>query len=146
MRPTERDIEWAGWLGGAAVGWHWLSSEMSPSTMDPPAGGGGDALIGLGPLGALALVVTVSFTEEVLWRGYVVERLGAWIGPVTAAAIGLVIFTLGHLRFFGTGWLISVLPGAVLLYVLLLWRRNLWACTVCHFIGNVPVAIMAALA
>lgn len=145
VRPTEKDLEWAGWLGGAAVAWHWLSSQFLPASTAPPEGGGGEALIALGPLLALAMVLTVSFTEEVLWRGYVVERLGAWIGPIVAAVIGLTIFAAGHVPFFGTGWLISALPGAVLLYVLLLWRRNLWACILCHLIGDIPVFVMALL-
>ena len=92
---------------------------------------------------ALALVLTTAVTEEILWRGYVVERLGAWIGPVVAAAIGLTVFTLGHVTFFGAGWLVSVLPGAAATYALLLWRRNLYACMLCHAIGNVPIVAVA---
>lgn len=145
VRPTRRDIEWAGWLGGAAVGWNWLSTQLLPAT-PAPEGGGADALVALGPLLALGLVLATAVTEEVLWRGYVVERLGAWTGPLVAAGVGLAIFTATHLPFFGAGWLVSVLPGAVLLYVLLLWRRNLWACMLCHLIGNLPIFLVALLA
>ncbi len=145
VRPTQQDLEWAGWLGGATGGWHWLSSRFLPASLTEPDGAGGGALIALGPLLALALVLTTSVTEEILWRGYVVERLSAWIGPPGAAALGLTVFALAHLPFFGAGWLVTVLPGAAALYVLLLWRRNLWACMFCHFIGNVPV-FLAALA
>lgn len=95
---------------------------------------------------SLGLVLATAVTEEVLWRGYVVERLGAWTGPLVAAGVGLAIFTATHLPFFGAGWLVSVLPGAVLLYVLLLWRRNLWACMLCHLIGNLPIFLVALLA
>lgn len=87
VRPTRRDIEWAGWLGGAAVGWNWLSTQLLPAT-PAPEGGGADALVALGPLLALGLVLATAVTEVVLWRGYVVERLGAWTGPLVAAGVG----------------------------------------------------------
>lgn len=141
VRPTERDLEWAGWIGGAAVLWHWAGAQFL--TVPPGSSTGGETLVTLGPAVALALVLTTAVTEEILWRGYVVERLGAWIGPVVAAAIGLTVFTLGHVTFFGAGWLVSVLPGAAATYALLLWRRNLYACMLCHAIGNVPIVAVA---
>lgn len=146
VRPSEADLNWAGWLGGAAVLWHWLAATWIVPGSDPVSGpptSGSAALVALGPLMALVLVVTVSITEEILWRGYVVERLSAWIGAIPAAVIGLAIFTLGHLAFFGPSWLVTVLPGAVLVYVLLLWRRNLYACMLAHMIGNIPIVIVA---
>lgn len=145
VRPSQKDIEWAGWIGGAVVGWHWLSAKFLPASMEAPEGSGGASLIALGPLLALALVITAATTEEVLLRGYVVERLGAWIGPLVAAILGLTLFALGHVPFFGTGWLITGLPAAIALYALLLWRRNLWACIFCHFIVDVPVFIMSVV-
>lgn len=146
VRPTEADLNWAGWLGGAAVLWHWIAATWIVPGSDVASGSsesGSAELVALGPLLALALVITVSITEEILWRGYVVERLGAWIGPLPAATIGLGIFVAGHVPFFGPTWLVTVLPGAVLLYVLLLWRRNLYACMLAHFIGNVPIVFVA---
>lgn len=146
VRPTEADLEWAGWLSGAAVLWHWVASRWIVPGADPIDGStetGSAALVALGPLLALALVITVSITEEVLWRGYVVERLGAWIGLIPAAAIGLAIFVVGHLDFFGPTWLITNLPGAVLIYALLLWRRNLFACILAHFVSDIPIVVVS---
>ena len=143
VRPAGRDLNWAGWLGGAALLWHWLMAAF----VVPPAGtsmeSGTGTLVALGPLAALAVVVTVSVTEEILWRGYVVERLGAWIGLLPAAILGFAVFAAGHLPFFGPWWLLTVGPGAALLYVLLLWRRNLWACMLAHLIGNIPIVFVA---
>lgn len=146
VRPTEKDLSWAGWLGGAAVLWHWAMAKWVVPQSDPvdgPPDSGSAALVALGPLVALALVVTVSITEEILWRGYVVERLGAWIGLVPAAVIGFIVFAAGHVPFFGASWLLTGAPGAALLYVLLLWRRNLWACMLFHAIGDIPIVVVA---
>lgn len=142
-RPTERDLSVAGWLGGASVLWHWIAARWA---VPQASQSDGDAtLMALAPLAALVLVLTTSFTEEVLWRGYVVERLSAWVNPLVAATVGLTVFALPHVHFFGWTWLVTGLPGAICLYVLLLWRRNLWACILAHLVGNVPVAIAALL-
>lgn len=146
VRPTEQDLSWAGWLGGGAVLWHWVASQWivpETSAVVESMEAGQAALVALGPLIALGLVLTSSITEEILWRGYAVERVGAWVGMVPAAVIGFAIFAAGHVSFFGPGWLVTVGPGAVLLYGLLLVRRNLYACMLAHFIGNIPIFLMA---
>lgn len=145
-RPSEKDLEWAGYLGGVALLWHWLSARALPAGLDAQGLAAQETLVAPGPLVALLLVATVAFTEEFLWRGYVVERLGAWIGPIVAAVIGLAVFAASHLPFSGTGWLITGLPGAVLLYVLLLWRRNLWAVILCHLLMDAPIVVLALVA
>lgn len=146
VRPSEKDLEWGGYLGGAAVLWHWLSSRLLPaSATESEAVGGQETLVALGPLLAFALVVTTAFTEEILWRGYAVERAAAWIGPVVASLIGLAVFVVPHVTFFGAGWLVTNLPGAVAVYVLLLWRRNLWACILCHAVTNIPLVVAALI-
>jgi uncharacterized protein len=141
VRPTERDIEWAGYLGGLALGWQWLATTLIPS--NGGEGGGAEQLFALGPAIALALVVTTAMTEEILWRGYVVERLAAWVGPVLAATFGLAVFSVSHVTFFGASWLVTNMPGAFALYVVLLWRRNLWAAIFCHFILNIPIVFVS---
>lgn len=149
VRPTEADLSWAGWLGGAAVLWHWVMSQWVVPTTGTEGGAtdsGAGQLVALGPLLALALVVTVSVTEEILWRGYVVERLGAWIGLAPAAAIGLVVFTIPHVLFFGPWWLLTTLPSGALLYVLLMWRRNLWACMLAHAVTDIPIVVVTLVA
>lgn len=73
------------------------------------------------------------------------ERAAAWIGPVVASLIGLAVFVVPHVTFFGAGWLVTNLPGAVAVYVLLLWRRNLWACILCHAVTNIPLVVAALI-
>ena len=140
-RPTEADLSWAGYLGGAALAWQWVVSLLLPP--DAQAAGAEGEIVRLGVGLSLALVVTVAITEEVLWRGYVVERLGARVDPRLAAAVGLAVFALPHVVHFGPTWLVTGLPGAAVLYALLLWRRTLWACVLCHAIIDLPVVVLA---
>ncbi|WP_191680763.1 type II CAAX endopeptidase family protein [Janibacter melonis] len=143
VRPTEQDLSWAGYLGGAALAWQWVVSLLLPP--DAQAAGAEGEIVRLGVGLSLALVVTVAITEEVLWRGYVVERLGARVDPRLAAAVGLAVFALPHVVHFGPTWLVTGLPGAAVLYALLLWRRSLWACVLCHAILDIPVVVLAVV-
>jgi membrane protease YdiL (CAAX protease family) len=61
-----------------------------------------------------------------------------------AAAISLALFVLPHVRFFGPDWLLRQGVGVVLLYLLYIWRRNLWATMLMHFLGNAPLLLPAA--
>lgn len=86
----------------------------------------------------LGLLVTGTILEEVLYRGYLMERLilltgRAWV----AAVVSWLAFTFVHLRFFGLGPTldVGVLSAAL---VLLYWReRSIWPCVVVHGINNV---------
>lgn len=146
VKPTEKDLEWAGWLGGALMAWAWAASFLVPPALQQHAEGAQSTLVALGPLLALGLVLTAGITEEILWRGYATERLAAWIGPWLASALSLMIFAIGHIPFFGPGWLITTLPTAVMFYVVLAWRRNLWVAIIMHLLGNSPIFLMSILA
>lgn len=146
VRPTEKDLTWAGWLGGALMVWHWGVSVLLPAGLKEQTDQAEGAFVALGPVLALALVLTAGITEEVLYRGYAVERVAAWAGPWIASILGLALFAASHVPFFGAGWLLTVLPSAAMFYVMLAWRRNLWACILMHVLGNSPVVVLAVLA
>ena len=84
------------------------------------------------------LVVTAAVTEEVIHRAYVVERIAdltgrAWIGGVVTC----LIFAGGHIPFFGLRTVLFVqLPGAVLMTVLYVRRRNLKASILLHLLDR----------
>ncbi|MBV9233563.1 MAG: CPBP family intramembrane metalloprotease [Candidatus Eremiobacteraeota bacterium] len=95
----------------------------------------------------LALVLTAGICEETLFRGYAIERLklltgNIWIGAVIAA----VLFTLGHIPRYGfNSGLIGVGVIAALLSGIYLWRRNIAACVVLHWlIDAIPLLIVPA--
>ncbi|MFS0737850.1 CPBP family intramembrane glutamic endopeptidase [Sphingomonas sp. 1P06PA] len=71
--------------------------------------------------------------EEILFRGYPIERIEALTGNRWLAAIvpgG--IFILAHLGSWGPGQLIVVAFGAVILTALYLWRRDLPCVMIAH--------------
>lgn len=79
-------------------------------------------------------VVRAAVSEEVLFRGYALERTQELTGSRAAAGLFTwAIFTLEHLSYWG--WhhlLIAGLAGAMLT-LLYLWRRNLWGNMMAHF-------------
>lgn len=143
--PSEQDLNWAGYLGGGLMAVNWGLSLLLPPAVQEQAGVAQGSLIALGPLLTFGLVVTTAVTEEILWRGYAAERLAAWIGPWLASALGLAVFAASHVPFFGPGWLITGIPGSVMFYLMLAWRRNLWAGIVMHALGNSPIFLMSVV-
>jgi membrane protease YdiL (CAAX protease family) len=101
------------------------------------------------PLVALVLLsLRAGVTEEILFRGYGIERLAAAIGNRGAAAfVSLVIFTLAHLGLWDLRYLILVFPTGLVLTVLYLWRRDLWANIFAHFLTDATsLAVAYAIA
>ncbi len=84
----------------------------------------------------LTMVLTAGFCEEVIYRGYALERMASltrtiWIGvPVT-----ILLFTLAHtVRYGFSPGLIGVAVTGTFLALLYVWRRNLWPCIAMHWI------------
>lgn len=81
------------------------------------------------------IVLRAAVSEEVLFRGYAIERLEELTGSRAVAGVATcTVFTLDHVGFWG--WhhvFIAGLAGA-LLTILYLWRRNVWINMVAHFV------------
>jgi uncharacterized protein len=76
-------------------------------------------------------VVRAAVSEEVLFRGYALERVQELTGSRSVAGIFTwAIFTLEHLSYWGWHHLLVAGTAGALLY---LWRRNLWANMLAHF-------------
>ena len=92
--------------------------------------------------------ITGSFTEEVLFRSYTIERLTQIVGRRwLAGLITMVAFTLLHLL--SWDWihvLTAVLPGSIMLTLLYLWRRSLAFVVIVHAIINAPLLLLPLLA
>ena len=83
------------------------------------------------------LAARAAITEEVLFRGYPIERLQELTGNrYVAAVISVAAFTYAHLSAWGPGQLVVVAFGGVLLAGLYLWRRNIWANILAHGIAD----------
>lgn len=121
----------------AAAGWLILSSVLAGLVLQPagwsPDTGTADALLAL-PVGQrLVIVATAAVSEEVCFRGFLIERVEETTGRAWIAVLAtVVLFVGGHALHFGpvTNGLQALLTlGLAGLY---LWRRDLTAPVVAH--------------
>ena len=89
------------------------------------------------------LVTRAALVEEVVFRGYLIERTENVTGSsLLAAILSIVTFCFAHLAFWGWQPLIGIAVGAVPLVALYLWRRDLWACILAHWVTDVVGVIL----
>lgn len=95
---------------------------------------------------AVTLVAVVAVSEETIFRGYLMMRLGQATGSVaTAVVLSAFIFSLGH-GYEGTAGVVTVgLTGAVLGLVYL-WRGSIVAPMVIHFLLDLVAIVIVPLA
>jgi len=76
----------------------------------------------------IALVVRAATFEEILFRGFMIERLSEITGRRwLAAVLSFAAFTLAHLSHWGWAHLLIAGFGGLVLTGLYLWRRDLFA-------------------
>jgi membrane protease YdiL (CAAX protease family) len=96
----------------------------------------------------LAAWVTASFTEELLFRSYAIERLLLLTGNKwLAGTLTVLAFSFLHL----TGWdwihvLTFVLPIAIPVTLIYMWRRSLLTVVIIHGILNAPLLVLPLIA
>jgi membrane protease YdiL (CAAX protease family) len=79
--------------------------------------------------------VRAAVAEEVLFRGYAMERIEELTGSRAVATIlSLAVFTLDHVSSWGWSHELVVAVGGLAFSLLYLWRRNLWVNIIAHFI------------
>ncbi|MFS0713443.1 type II CAAX endopeptidase family protein [Microbacterium sp. 2P01SA-2] len=139
VRPTGKDLEWALILFGGAMAWSWLAQLIRPQAA-PDAGSA--TIAALPVLTVAAMILSAAICEEILFRGYPLERLTELTGRRwIAVAATLPFFVVPHLFTFGFEWLLYHASGTAAIYALYLWRRNLVACMVLHAAVNAPILI-----
>ncbi|MFZ0553601.1 MAG: type II CAAX endopeptidase family protein [Steroidobacteraceae bacterium] len=80
------------------------------------------------------IVVRAAVAEEILFRGYPLERLQELTGSrAIAAVVSCAVFTLCHIRFWGWHHIFIAGSAGAALTVLYLWRRNIWLNMIAHF-------------
>ena len=83
------------------------------------------------------LVTRAAVAEETIFRGYSIERLEEWSGSrLLAGAVTWAAFTYAHLQSWGAAQLIVAGYGGLLLTILYLWRRNLGANMLAHWLAD----------
>ncbi|MBV9333844.1 MAG: CPBP family intramembrane metalloprotease [Candidatus Eremiobacteraeota bacterium] len=89
------------------------------------------------PLGVrVALVVTAGICEEILFRGYAIQRLQLFTKNIwVAALVGTILFTAAHLPRYGLRpALIGVFMISAVLSLIFIWRRNIAVCIALHWL------------
>jgi membrane protease YdiL (CAAX protease family) len=91
------------------------------------------------------IVIRAGVAEEVFMRGFIIERLTTWTGNKYAAAmLSLVPFALLHYSQGYAGILISFVLGGMLT-VMYMWRRDLKANIIAHFLVDFIPNVLAPL-
>jgi membrane protease YdiL (CAAX protease family) len=99
------------------------------------------------PVWALTLAVLIGgVAEEILYRGYAIERIAGLTGNLwLAATVPLVFHALAHLPVWGLAPTVALLVPAAIFTVSYLWQRDLGVNIVAHvatdFMGIVVAAI-----
>jgi membrane protease YdiL (CAAX protease family) len=83
------------------------------------------------------LVLRAAVVEEILFRGYIIEKVRALTGsPLLAIVISVATFTYAHLGSWGVVHLIPVFGGGVIFALLYIRKRDLPANMLAHFITD----------
>ena len=90
-------------------------------------------------------VFTSAVTEEVVFRGYMLERLIDWTDQRWMSALtSLAVFVAIHVPGWGPAHVVGVvLPLGAALTGLYLWKRNLPFVIVAHLLVNAPLLVLA---
>jgi len=94
----------------------------------------------------VGLFVTGTILEEIVYRGFLIERVALLTGRVwLAGLVSWLAFTLVHLRFFGMGPTIDVSIFSAALVILYLKERSLWPCIVLHGLNDLLAFVVFPL-
>jgi len=90
------------------------------------------------------LVLRAAVVEEILFRGYLIEKVRGLTGSSTLAlAVSVAAFTYAHLASWGLVHLIPVFGGGVIFAVLYIWKRDLGSNMIAHFITDAAGFLMS---
>jgi len=111
-----------------------------------PTGGASNAALAIdtSPLWYRILIVTRGgFGEEVIFRGYLIERIEELTrSRILAGTVSVVVFSLAHLAYWGWTPLVFVTLAGILLTVVYQWRRDLWSNIIGHWLADaLPVLL-----
>ncbi len=94
---------------------------------------------------ASALVIVVAFTEETIFRGYLILRFGNVTGSTAAAVlISSLLFAAGH-GYEGAAGIIGVFYLGLMFALIYIWRGSLVAPMVIHFLQDFISIVVAPL-
>ncbi len=97
------------------------------------------------PLGLeTGAVVVGGSVEELLYRGYALERIARLTGSTwTAAVVTVLAFGAAHVPFWGGVFSLSTVLAGTILTLFYVWRRDLWSTIVAHVVTDAVGLIVA---
>lgn len=95
----------------------------------------------------IAIVLTAGITEEIMFRGYPIERINSLTkGRLgISALIAYVVFVLLHIPFWGLGGTLQIGVWNLVITILYVKRRNLPACMLMHILNDAYAFILLPL-
>jgi membrane protease YdiL (CAAX protease family) len=94
----------------------------------------------------LVIPLTAGVCEELLFRGYVIERVRMLTGSIwLGAVISLIGFTVAHLAGFGLAGAIQIGVWAIVVTLLYVWQRNVVACMLMHALNDAYAYVLIPL-
>jgi uncharacterized protein len=85
----------------------------------------------------LTLILRGTIAEEIIFRGYAIERLRELTGSFSIAGIiSCTVFAFEHLGVWSWGHVVIAGFAGAMLTLLYIWRRNLWVNMIAHFIPD----------
>jgi len=140
LRPLGwRSVLWGPALAGAFILLNPAWTEMLSRLGMPPSFESGFAkLAGLPRWFLVFAAVTAGAAEEMLYRGYAVERLASLTGSYWwGGLISIAVFTLAHLPVWGWGPIPIFFISSVMVTLFYVWRRDLLACIIAHAVTDI---------
>lgn len=87
------------------------------------------------------LVAVVGFSEELIFRGYLIDRFRhAGTGTAMAVILSTAIFALGH-GYEGTAGVATVSVMGLVFAIVYLWRKSLTASMTLHFLQDFVIVV-----
>ena len=91
---------------------------------------------------AVALVIVVAVSEELIFRGYLIRRLQTATGSVAAAVLlSAVVFAIGH-GYEGSLGVVTVGIMGLIFSLIYLWRQSLVVPIVLHFLQDLIAIVL----
>jgi len=137
-------------IGGAILGTSvisiWMAGRAGKPAIPEDSEQGLLRVMATPPWFRWAVVLTAGITEEIMFRGYPIERLLDITGNLwLAAAIPLAVFVFAHLSAWSLGHLVGVFFGGAVLTGLYLWQRDLVACMIAHALIDSLIIFLPAM-
>ena len=118
---------------------HGLHSPTKPLPEFTVSKGAGEIVL------ATVLVAVVAFSEEVIFRGYLIRRFKTTTASIVGAIIfSSIVFSLGH-GYEGSAGIITVGAMGAVFAIIYLWRGNLLASMTMHFLQDFTSIVLISL-